>query len=83
MLTNLYTVQLSVCDVYTSGRSPEAIRPEIKLISSCRASVEHYSSEPTDTASSGTSSEVNEALCNSAREKLDREVSLRVVAKRR
>ena len=54
-----------------------------KLISSCRGSVEHYSNEPTDTASSGTSSELKEAHCNSAEEKLDREVSLRVAAKRR
>ena len=55
--------------------------PKQKLISSCRASVEHYSNsnEPTDTASSGTSSELEE-LCNSAEEKLDREVSLRVTA---
>ena len=52
-----------------------------KLISSCRASVEHYSNEPTDTASSDTSSELKEVLCNSAGEKLDREVSLRVEAK--
>ena len=63
-----------------SGRSPEAIQPELK---SCRASVEHYSNEPTDTGSSGTSSELKEALCNSAGEKLDWEVSLRVAAKRR
>ena len=61
----------------------EAIRPEIKLIFSCRAGVEHYSNEPTNTASSGTSSELKEALCNSAGENLDREVSLRVAAKRR
>ena len=58
-----------------SGRSTEAIRLE--------ASVEHYSNEPTDTASSGTSSELKEALCNSAGEILDREVSLRLAAKRR
>ena len=57
--------------------------PKKKLISSYRASVEHYSNEPTDTASSGTSSELKEALCNSAGEKLDQEVSLRVAAKRR
>ena len=38
--------------------------------------MDHYSNEPTDTASSGTSSELKEALCKSAGEKLDREVSL-------
>ena len=50
---------------------------------SFRASVEHYSNKPTDTASNGTSYELKEALCNGAGEKLDQEVSLRVVAKRR
>ena len=63
-----------------SGRSTEAIPPKVKVIST---SVEHYSNEPTDTASSGTSSELKEVLCNSAGEKLDREVILRVAAKRR
>ena len=46
-------------------------------------SVKHYSNEPTDKASSGTRSELKEALCNSAGEKFDREVSLHVAAKRR
>ena len=37
---------------------------------------EHCSNEPTDTASSGTSSDIKEALCYSAGEKLDQEVSM-------
>ena len=41
-----------------------------KLISSCRACIEHYSNKPTDPASSRTSSELKEALCNSAGEKI-------------
>ena len=58
---------MCVCE---SGRSTEAIpRTEIKTnLYSCRASVEHYS-KPTDTASGGTSSELMEALYNSAGEK--------------
>ena len=67
-----------------SGGSTEAIQPEIKTnLYSCRASVEHYSNEPTDIARVATSSELKEALYNSAGEKIDQEVSLCVAAKRR
>ena len=52
-----------------SRRSTEPVMKN-NLISSCRASVEHYSNEPTDTTSSGTSSKLKEALCNSTGEKI-------------
>ena len=47
------------------------------------ARVGRYTKEPTDTASNGTSPGLKETLCNSAGQKFDREVSLRVAAWRR
>ena len=63
----------------------EAFRPKIKTnlyIAAELALNTTYSNELTDSASSDTSSELKEALCNSAEEKLDQEVNLRVAAKR-
>ena len=74
---------MSACVRAEAVNGSHSTRNKNYIISSCRASVKHYSNEPTDTASSGTSSELKKALCNSEGEKLDGEVSLRVAAKRR
>ena len=70
--------------VRESGRSWEAIRPVLKKLPILRiARVGRYTKEPTDTTSNGTSPGLKETLCNSAGQKFDREVSLRVAAWRR
>ena len=68
--------------VRESGRSREAIRPvATKIFPILRiAKVGRYTKEPTDTTSNGTSPGLKETLCNSAGQKFDQEVSLRVAA---
>ena len=80
--TNLTFVRPHVrACVRESGRSREAIWPVLKKLSILRiARVERYTKEPTDTTRNATSPGLKETLCNSAGQKFDREVSLRVAA---
>ena len=71
--------------VRESGRSWEAIRPVQKKFPCILriARVGHYTKEPTDTTSNGTSPGLKEAFSINAGQKFYREVSLHRVAARR